>query len=178
MGKQTISAIAAAVACCSFTAPATAACTIVLGKGWAFAISVPGGWSSICGPEAPGGTALFLWPANQSEESQAVYLYVTASVKANATLAEYVTNSQKQFTDANPNAKITRVESQPHRSFAGYETVQISNSRGAREEIVAYVEAPTAFFTVAITAASESLLQQHKTTYFELLASMLPMERR
>ena len=164
-------------ATCSASALAQT-CKIVLGNTWALALSVPHGWLSACGPEAPRPTAILLWTGVGEVNDAEALMYVTSSPKAEVSLSLFVEGSQKAFVNANPQAKLLVLSSPNHRSFPNAQLVRIGNSGGGREELVAYLEGPDSYFTVAVSAVSSEALERRAPDFHAFLQSLLPMRRQ
>jgi hypothetical protein len=155
------------------------ACNIVYGKDWAFLSTTPEGWASACHTKAMLGTAITLWPSNQRPDQAEAFMYATVSTKDLPTLAAFAAEEQSRFRKSSPASKVSAVEVEVHPAKVQYQVVAISAAPpGDREELVAYVEGPTAFFIVVMTADSATAIEKHRTTFMNYLRTFAPMERK
>jgi len=160
------------------TAP-TWACGIVYGKDWAFLAETPLGWSSGCHKQAMEGTAITLWPAQQKPEASDAIIYVTVSTKDIPTLHDFASDARAVFKLAAPSVIVTELEAPAVSPKVKIELVAFSRAPpGDREEMVAYIEGPTAYFIVVLTAESAQALVTHKADFLSFVAKFIPMERR
>jgi len=162
------------LSCC----PYVLACEIVYGKDWAFISHTPEAWSSACHTEAMKGTVINLWPSKQPRDRADALIYATVSTKALPTLAAFSLDEQARFKQSSPISKVSSVPRPPRAAGIPYELVAISSAPGNREELVAYVEGPTAYFIVAITAESPAVLERYRATFLDYLDRFTPIERK
>lgn len=155
------------------------ACSIVYGRDWAFLTETPAGWSSACYKQAMAGTAITLWPANQKPDSSDSLIYVTVSTKDLPTLQAFARDAITRFKSSAPTVRVSELESPEASPKVKIELVAFSGAPpGDREELVAYIEGPTAYFIAVITAESAHALAARKTDFLAFVSKFAPMEKR
>jgi hypothetical protein len=150
-------------------------CSIVYGKDWAFAFSTPAKWSSLCGAERLAGVPLALWPVDSTFENSAAVMYVNVSSKDEPSLEKFVAFSQSQFRRQAP--KVAFVPLKPIEGNPQLRALHFSASGdpGGNVERLAYVEGPTAYFILVLSARTPKALEQAQPAYINLLRSFSPM---
>jgi hypothetical protein len=155
------------------------ACVIVYGKDWAFLTETPTGWSSACHKEAMEGTAITLWRSDQKPDSADSLIYVTVSTKDLPTLHAFASDAITRFKSFAPSVKVSLLELPEPLQKIKVELVGFSGAPpGDREELVAYIEGPTAYFTAVLTAESAKALDARRQDFLTFVSEFRPMERR
>jgi hypothetical protein len=157
------------------TAHAQADCGIVYGKDWAFAFSTPTKWSSLCGAERLAGVPVAFWPVGSTFENSTAVMYVNVSTKDEPSLEKFVRFSQGQFRRQAPKvafAPLKPIEGIPQLRVLHFSA---SGDPGGNVERLAYVEGPTAYFIVVLSARTPKALEQAQPAFRELLQSFAPM---
>ena len=162
----------------SFISARALACGIVYGKDWAFLTQTPEGWSDACHTQAMQGTVITLWPSGQRADQAEAIMYATVSAKDFLTLHEFAVDAQTRFKTSSAKSLVSAIEVPSHPAKVNYELIAISAAPGNREELVAYVEGPTTYFIVVITAKSASVLATHREAFMQFVAGFVPMERK
>lgn len=154
-------------------------CGIVYGKDWAFMTETPAGWSSACHKQAMQGTAITLWPTAQKPDSSDSLIYVTVSTKDLPTLSAFASDAIARFKASAPSVRVSQLETPAASTKIKLELVAFSGAPpGNREEIVAYIEGPTAYFIAVITAESAHALAARKTDFLAFVSKFVPMQRQ
>jgi hypothetical protein len=102
-------------------------------------------------------------------------MYVTVSEKNLPSLTAFATDEQRRFRSEAPNVTV---RSEPPLSIGGGATAlvfRLSGDPGQNHELIAYIEGPTKFFIVAISARSAESLNEHQAAFQSLLKSFVPM---
>lgn len=155
------------------------ACGIVYGKDWAFVADTPAGWSSACHKQAMEGTAITLWPAAQRPASSDSLIYVTVSAKELPTLHAFASDAIARFKASAPTVRVSELEPPTTSPKVTVEMVAFSGAPpGTREELVAYIEGPTAYFIAVLTSESAPALASRRTDFLGFVSKFVPMERR
>jgi hypothetical protein len=158
---------------------ATWACGIVYGKDWAFLTETPTGWSSACHKQAMEGTAITLWRSDQKPDSADSLIYVTVSTKDLPTLHAFASDAIARFKSSAPSVRVSLLEPPEASAKVKVELVGFSGAPpGDREELVAYIEGPTAYFIAVITAESAKSLAARRQDFLAFVSKFVPMERR
>jgi hypothetical protein len=149
------------------------ACDIVYGDGWAFVSTAPEGWNAACGEDATDGTALTLWPSDQAPEAAHALIYVAVSDKRSDTLSSFIEGEVAGYREAAPDAGSLSVgpiqDVSPTRRMIHY-----GNATGGRDELVEYIEGPSAFFIAVLTTESPSATERYKAAFESFLGGFLP----
>jgi hypothetical protein len=150
-------------------------CSIVYGKDWAFAFSTPARWSSLCGAERLVGAPVAFWPVGSTFADSAAVMYVNVSIKDERSLPEFVRSSQSLFRQQAPNVNF--VPLQPIEATRNVRALHFSASGdpGGNVERLTYVEGPTAYFILVLSARTPQALEQAQPAFRELLQSFAPM---
>ena len=155
------------------------ACGIVYGKDWAFLTETPTGWSSACHKQAMEGTAITLWRTDQKLDLSDALIYVTVSTKDLPTLHAFATDAVARFKASAPTVRVSVLEQPEVSPKVSVEMVSFSGAPpGDREELVAYIEGPTAYFIAVITAESAKALTARRQDFLAFVSKFVPMERR
>ena len=165
--------------CTALSAQAALACSIVYGKDWAYAVEPPPGWSSACHDSAAPGTTITLWPSSSSPQAADALIYVTVSTKGQQTLQEFASDALKRFKDAAPAARSRAFTDKTPELKFNVTWIALSGAPpGTREELVAYIEGPTAFFIAVVSAESADVLAKRRADFIAFVSKFIPMERR
>jgi hypothetical protein len=155
------------------------ACGIVYGKDWAFLAVTPAGWSSACHKQAMQGTAITLWRTDQKPDSADSLIYVTVSSKDLPSLEAFASDAIERFKSAASSVKVSQLEPPAASAASKVQLFAFSGAPpGDRQELVAYIEGPTAYFIAVITAESPVALAVRKQDYLMFVSKFSPMERR
>jgi len=166
--------VLASVLCVTAWAHADAGCGIVFGSGWAFAFSTPARWVAQCHAEKSVGAALALWPQGTTFAGSPAMMSVTVNDKHRPSLALFAADEQQRFRSDKPNVTV-RFE--PGMSVGGGAAALVFRATGDRNhELIAYVEGPTRFFVVVVTARNARSLDESKGAFQSLLNSFVPMK--
>ena len=153
---------------------ADAGCGLVFGSDWAFAFSTPARWVSQCHAEKAVGAALALWPHGTTFSGAPAVMSVTVNEKRRQSLALFAAGDQQRRRSDTPNATV-RFE--PGMSVGGRPGALVFRASGDRNhELIAYVEAPTRFFVVTVSARNSRSLDESKGAFQLLLNSFVPMK--
>jgi hypothetical protein len=153
---------------------ADAGCGIVFGGDWAFAFSTPARWVSQCHAEKAVGAALALWPQGTTFAQAPAVMSVTVNEKHRQSLALFAAGDQQRRRSDTPNVTV-RFE--PGMSVGGRTGALVFRASGDRtHEFIAYVEGPTRFFVVAVSARHARSLDESKGALQSLLNSFVPMK--
>lgn len=167
---------ALSIALCLLASAPALACSIVYGKDWAFTSEIPERWSGACHTEAMAGTAMTLWPSAQRPDQADALIYVTVSARDLPSIGAFAADEQSRTREASPQSVVALDATVTRRD--GIQVVSVSKAAGGREELVAYVEGPTAYFVIVLTATSESALSARRPGFVKFLESFRPMERK
>jgi hypothetical protein len=155
-------------------ANADAGCGIVFGSDWAFAFSTPVRWTSQCRAGQAGGAALALWPQGATFADAPAMMSVTVNDKHRQSLALFAADEQQRLRSTTPNVAV-RFE--PGMSVGGSAAALVFRASGDRNhELIAYVEGPTRFFVIAVSARNARSLDESKGAFQSLLNSFVPMK--
>lgn len=151
---------------------------IVYGKDWAFVFATPDRWTSLCRAEKAIGAALALWPRETTFADAPAVMYVTVSEKNEPTLQEFAADEQQHFRSTALNVTV-RAE-MPMVVGGGQSALvfHLSGDPGQNHELVSYVEGPTKYFIIAISARSAESLEQYRGAFIALMKSFVPMEAK
>lgn len=106
-------------------------------------------------------------------------LHPKVSTKVLQSLGAFSSDEQSRFKESSPTSKISPLEAEAHPAKIKYEVVAISAAPpGNREELVAYVEGPTVYFIVVMTADSHAAIERHRDTFMSYLRGFTPMDRK
>ena len=168
------------IAALQITAASSWACSIVYGKDWAFLADAPPGWSSACHTQALQGTVITLWPTAQRRDASDSLIYVTVSGKQGLpSLREFAADAIARFKVSAPSVRVSTLEVSEVASSVNMELVAFSGAPpGSREELVAYIEGPTAYFIAVLTAPSTQVLAERRSGFIAFVSRFSPMERQ
>lgn len=157
------------------SAHAESDCNIIYGRDWAFAFSTPAKWSSLCQAERLIGAPVAFWPAGSTFADSAAVMYVNVSAKDEPSLADFVKSSQTLFRQQAPNVVFVQLE--PVEAMPKLRALHFSASGdpGGNVERITYVEGPTAYFILVLSARTAKALEQAQPAFRELLQSFSPM---
>jgi hypothetical protein len=154
------------------------ACNIVYGSNWAFVSEPPVGWDSACGDQSMEGTSLTLWPTKQGPSKASAYIYVTVSDKDPVGLKAFAEQEQSKFKELSPELQVSALPTSPRTDKHAYVLVRLKNASGNREEIAAYLDGPTAYYILVLTADSTATLANYKSAFIKYVADFIPMVRK
>ena len=151
------------------------ACGIVYGSDWSFASVTPKGWDSACAEESVEGTAVTIWPHGQTMSTANGLIYVTVSEKVPADLKAFADDEQVRFKQSSPTSHVSVLKAPNQSGKYKYILSRIEDAPGKHEEIVAYMDGPTAFYIVVLSADSPALLNSYKAAFLEYVENFTPM---
>ena len=133
-----------------------AECSIVNGSDWAFAYATLEKWASLCRAEQQFGAPLALWPKESSFTDSPAVMYIDLSSKNQQSLMEFVCVSQSQFKAKAPHVVFLGQDSPVAASKLKAVHFSASGDPGANHERITYVEGPTAFFILVLSARTHA----------------------
>jgi hypothetical protein len=148
-------------------------CAIVDGSDWAIVSDAPEGWTVACGDDAMAGTAITMWPSGETSDKATALIYVAAFDKKNDTLDSFVAKDLAEFKSENSDPAALVIDDQIDVS-SSIRRVHIGSSTGGRDELIDYIEGPTAFFIVVLTADSEAATKRHRAAFDSYIDSFSP----
>jgi hypothetical protein len=148
-------------------------CAIVDGSDWAIVSDAPEGWTVACGDDAMASTAITMWPSGETPSKATALIYVTVSDKEEGSLDTFVANEIARFKAGNVDRERLVIDRQPDVS-PSRRLVHYGNSTGDRDELVEYIEGPTAYFIVVLSTDSESLTKRHRPAFDRYIDSFSP----
>jgi hypothetical protein len=151
------------------------ACGIVYGSNWGFISETPDGWAAACGNGAMSGTAVTLWPKEQNPSASDALIYVTVSDKGKETLDDFIAEDIKGFKAKALKARREVTVENILPSLSKARMVRFIDTAGKQYERVAYVEGPTAYFIVVLSADSQVHEQKYRPVFENYLAAFTPM---
>lgn len=150
-------------------------CAVVYGPDWAFAFSTPAKWTSMCKAEQLVGAPVAFWPTDSTFADSAAVMYVSVSSKDEPTLVEFVKLSQNLFWREAPNVVFIPVKTSEALPKLNALHFAASGDPGGNVERITYVEGPTAYFILVLSARNGKALAQAQPAYRDLLQSFSPM---
>jgi len=102
-------------------------------------------------------------------------MYVTVSAKDEASLPAFVNSSQRIFRQKAPNVVFVSLESPEPTLKLSALYFSATGDPGGNVERIAYIEGPTAYFIVVLSARTSEALGQAQPAFRELLQSFAPM---
>jgi hypothetical protein len=133
---------------------------ILYGEHFAYAISAPKGWildSETARAQGPGCSAVFYRRGETWQHGKAVmYIVVVAKTKG-VSLQTVVQDDVAEFKKGNDHTGVKKspsLQTKDHREAVSCTFVHAAS--GAAEEQVCYVDAPTAIFTIVLTARTKN----------------------
>jgi hypothetical protein len=155
-------------------ADAQSGCGIVFGSDWAFAFSSPARWVAQCRGERAGGAALELWPRDTTSADAPAVISVTVRDKNPRSLALFAADDQQRFRSDKPNVTV-RFE--PGIPVGGGGSALVFRATDERNhKFIAYLEGPTRFFVVVMSARTAESLDAHRGDFKSLVNSFVPMK--
>jgi len=154
------------------SAKADAGCNVVFGSDWAFAVSTPARWMSLCQSGKDRGAALAVWPQGTLLAYAPAVMSVTVTDKNRPSLALFAADEQQRLRSTKP--KVT-VRFEPGLSVNGRPALVFRVNDARTHQLIAYVEGPTRFFVVKISAGTTQSLQQSRAAFQTMLNSFTPM---
>lgn len=157
---------------------ATYACRIVYGSDWAFVLEPPKGWEVVCGNQTLEGTAVTLWPANSGPQEAQSLIYVTVSQKDPTPLQAFANDEQTRYQAQQESVRVSPLKLPFQKAKFAVLAFQLSQKPPARQELIAYIEGPTAYFILVLTSADNDELERHRKDFFTALKFFIPMKRK
>ena len=154
-----------------------AACSIVYGSDWAFVSESPKGWDSACGDGAMDGTAITLWPAGHDSARSDALIYVTVSETDPSTLESFARDEQGRFKQSFPTSNVFVLDT-PKNQKTNCILVRYEHASGGREELVAYMDGPSAYYIIVLTAATVAELDKERSAFLGYVADFIPTARK
>jgi len=154
------------------SANADAGCGVVFGSDWAFAVSTPARWLSVCQSGKAAGAALALWPEGTLLAHAPAVMSVKVTDKNRRSLALFAADEQQRLRASKPKATV-RFE--PGLSVNGRPALVFRVNDPRTHQLIAYVEGPTRFFVIAISAGTPKSLQESRGAFQTMLNSFMPM---
>jgi hypothetical protein len=154
------------------SAKADTGCGVVFGSDWAFAVSAPARWQSLCQSGRADGAALALWPDGTLLPHAPAVMSVMVTDKNRRSLARFAADEQQWLRSRKPKVAI-RFE--PGLAVNGGPALVFRVNDARTHQLIAYVEGPTRFFVVAISAKTTQSLQESRGAYQTMLNSFMPM---
>jgi hypothetical protein len=151
-----------------------AQCMIVYGQNWAFMLQVPDGWNAACGKDAMKQTAITLWPSAEKRDQLDAIMYVTVSEKGHDTLASFVAADMATYKVGDPDSEKMDVASKEQISPTRI-LFHIRHATGDRDELVEYIQGPTAYFIVVLTTESSAMTKMYRPAFTEITKSFVAM---
>lgn len=151
-------------------------CGIVFGSDWAFSFSTPSRWVSQCRADRPAGAALTLWPQGTTFTDAPALISVTVKDKSPRSLALFAGDDQQRLRTSKPNLAVRFEPGMTVGGSAAALVFRVADDRS--HELIAYLEGPTRFFVVVMSARSAESLQQYRSGFQALLNSFVPMKVR
>lgn len=105
-------------------------------------------------------------------------MYVTVSTKDYPTIEAFAADEQQRFRSNAPDLKVT-AETSIH-TGGGQDALvfHLAGDPGRNHELVGYVDGPTKYYIVVISARSADLLKRYQPAFRFLLDSFVPMKAR
>lgn len=157
------------------------ACTIVYGDTWGFMVDVPPDWSSACGDRAMAQTALTMWPSDESPDALSALMYVSVSMPRGRSLDAFIQGDLARYTkgavtpgSASPKQPAMQVGG-IERISSGRRLVHIAHADGDRDELVAYIKGPTAYFILVLDTSSPAMTATYRPAFKAVLDSFDPL---
>jgi|SRR5690242_11953643 hypothetical protein len=149
-------------------------CGILFGSDWAFSFSTPVRWVSRCRAETPADTALALWPQGTTLSEAPAVMSIAVKDKKPRSLALFAADEQQRLRSDKPNLAV-RFE--PGMSVGGSAAALVFRATDDRNhELIAYLEGPTRFFVVVLSARSTDSLRDSRGAFQSLLNSFVAMK--
>lgn len=99
--------------------------------------------------------------------------------KEPSTLLDFASDAIAVFKSSAPTVKVTELESPKTSPQVKALLVAFSAApAGYHEELVAYVEGPTAYFIAVITSESAATLAKYRLDFLDFVSKFIPMEWR
>jgi hypothetical protein len=125
------------------------------------------------------GTAITLWRSDQKPESADSLIYVTVSTKDLPTLQAFASDAIARFRSSAPAVRVRLLEPPLASPKVKVQLVGFSNAPpGDREELVAYIEGPSAYFIAVVTSESAKALAARKQDFLAFVSKFVPMQRQ
>jgi hypothetical protein len=153
---------------------ASANCNLLYGDYWAFVFSTPANWSSLCRAEKKYGMALAIWPTGSSFEQAPAVMYVSVNQKEGKSLTEFNKWSLETFRKAKPQIVFKPLTFEAKSKLNAMHFSATGGPEGNFDRI-AYIEGPSAYFMMILSAQSAEALDSALPAYRELFESFSPM---
>ncbi len=168
--------LACALCLISARASADAGCGVIVGTDWALTFSTPARWVSQCRPEKNGGAAVALWPQGTTPADAPAGISVTVNSKNSRSLPVFAADEQQRFRSDKPNITVRFEPAMSGGDGAHKVVFRATDTRN--HHLIAYVEGPTRFFVVEMSARNTNSLDEYQGAFKELLDSIVPMKVR
>jgi hypothetical protein len=164
--------------CLPSMAIADAACKIIYGKDWAFAITVPEKWESVCHAEKEIGVSFGAWLQGENWQDAHTRFYIAAGAghTADLSLADFADDSLKRFRMHSPNVTVTAYD-HPNLRVQKENIIikKFNNDKFKNHEIVAYVKAPSTYHIFVFSSKSKEGFDKHSASFVDFLSSYTPI---
>lgn len=153
-------------------------CGIIYGADWAFGFEAPARWTSLCRAENRVGAALALWPEGTTFADAPAVMYVTVNERNPPSLRAFAADEQRRFRSDVPDLTVRREPRMPVGGRAAALVFRLTGDPGQNHELIAYVDGPTKFFIVVISARNAQSLERYQDAFQFLLKSFVPMRAK
>jgi hypothetical protein len=162
--------------CLPNIATADAGCKIIYGKDWAFAITVPGQWESVCHAEKEIGVSFGAWLKGENWQNAHTRFYIVAGNNADLSLVDFAEDSLKRFRQHSPDVIAVEYD-HPNLRVKKENTIvkKFNNDMYKNHEIVAYIKADNAYHIFVYSSKSKEGFDMHIESYINFLSSYAPI---
>lgn len=160
-----------------FLAQSADACSIVYGEDWAFAMETPENWSVACGEQALQGTAITFWPSESLPNNAKSFLYVSVSKKIPSPLETFVLDEQARYGETGAVMKFVEQDLSGVKLRHSTKSFQLLSAPPARQELIAYIDGPTAYFMLVLTSTDSDELALRQHVFFSSLERFVAMKK-
>lgn len=161
----------------SFLAQSVGACNIVYGEDWAFALETPENWSVACGEHALQGSAITFWPSESLPSNAKSFLYVSVSKKIPSPLESFVLDEQARYGEAGAVTQFVEQDLSGVKLRHSTKSFQLLAAPPARQELIAYIDGPTAYFMLVLTSTDSDELALRQRVFFSSLERFVAMKK-
>jgi hypothetical protein len=162
--------------CLPSMATTDAGCKIIYGKDWAFAITVPEKWESVCHAEKEIGVSFGAWLPGDNWQNAHTRFYIVAGNKADLNLVDFAEDSLKRFRQHSPN--VIAVEYDHPNLRVKKENIivkKFNNDMYKNHEIVSYVKAGSTYHIFVYSSKSKEGFDKYITSFVDFLSSYTPI---
>jgi hypothetical protein len=162
--------------CLPSMATADAGCKIIYGKDWAFAITVPEKWESVCHAEKEIGVSFGAWQPGENWQNAHTRFYIAAGHKADLNLVEFADDSLKRFRMHSPDVIVTAYD-HPNLRVQKENIIikKFNNDMYKNHEIVAYVKATNTYHIFVYSSKSKEGFDKYSASFVDFLSSYTPI---